>query len=114
MKKTFRILAVLMVALTLALSLSACKKATKEDVVGTWAGAWMSEGKRIGVGFVLKADGQYTKSVLTNGKVTSTTTGKWELKGNEVILHNKDKSTTHYEYKNGKLYNAGHELTRSK
>ena len=114
MKKRIRILAILMAALMLSMSLSACSKATKDDVVGTWAGAWKYEGKTIGVGFVLKSNGQYTKSVLTNGKVTSTTTGTWELDGNKVILHNKDKSMTEYKYKGGKLYNADHEFTKSK
>lgn len=112
MKRSLKTILVLLLALLMALSLTACVSGKK--LVGTWSGAWIYEGNTIACGFVLSENKSYAETTLKNGEVSSMNTGRWEVKGNKLILHHSESGITEYTYKGGKLYNNNHEFTKKK
>lgn len=86
---------------------------SEEDAVGTWSGTYTYNGNEFSVAFTLYNDGTYDKVIFKNGSLSSTETGDYEVKGNQVILYDSSSLTYHgtstrYNYKNGMLENNDH------
>ena len=93
MKKTFRILGMLLIAVFVAGSFSSCSKDDDEvedpfthdaKLVGTWEANYTEDGIQIKDTYVFKADGSYKETLVgSNGvdSLTYTYEGKWETDG---------------------------------
>ena len=101
--------------LVMVLSLAACgSKLASGDLIGIWSGSWEYDGKDINCSIEFDRDGTYANVVYQNNSVASKEKGTYTIDGNKVILYengNKGISTT-YQYKNGKLTNNGHNLSK--
>ena len=114
MKKTLCILA----AILMVISLVSCNSVSKEDLVGTWSGAWTYNGNVIAEGITFYSDGNYDMVMLKNDSVYKVQNGDYEIKGDKVLVYNGDSIVHHgewmeYTYKDGKLENNGHYLEKS-
>ncbi len=106
--KKLKIVVAIILALTFCLSMVACA-VSKEDVIGTWRGEWVYQGKNVVSIFTLNSDGTFNKITTRNGAISSIETGTYEIEGNEVSLYTTGEvGRTVYKYKGGCLYNADH------
>lgn len=110
--KNFKRFISIVFVLILCICLCACGS-DKKDIVGSWAGTWEFKGNQISCSIVLDENGEYSKTTLKNGVVSGSETGTWELKNEELHLHENGDllSSTVYYYKNGKVIHIGMEGT---
>lgn len=87
---------------------------SQDKLTGIWVGTWFYEGDQIKVGISFDNNGTYTELVYHNDEATGLEYGDYEIKGRKVECHDSlSKATTTYKYRNGKLTNNGHQLTKS-
>lgn len=116
--KMLRSILALILALGLLLSLAACggkKKDTPSgSFAGVWTGSWEYNGNSFTESITLSDDSTYTSVLYKNGEVYRSESGTYEYSDELLELHPQgiESQSTVYTYKNGKLVNNGHEMTR--
>lgn len=117
MKKSVKIISLVIVMSIVALFFVSCA-ASEKDIVGTWEGQWTYNGASYGKIIVIKSDGTYTSVMYKNGSFHEYEMGDWEIEGRNIILYDDDSITYHgtsttYKYKNGNLVNNNHTFKKS-
>lgn len=108
-----KIISILLLICTLTLCLASCG-VSKKDLVGTWRGEWEYNGNTFVSVIEIYDNETYTDKTYKNYNLVSPTieSGKYEIKGNTIILYKTDTKYTVYNYKDGQLENGGHYYAR--
>jgi|GEM_PF-3971957 hypothetical protein len=117
MKRKFCAILVSLIIASAVFSAIACgSKLTKETAVGTWRGELTFNVDKCSKTLLINADGSYSSETAAGNDERQYSSGSWEIKNGELYLYiNSDKDKIMiYEYKDGKLTQESHSLSKIK
>lgn len=103
----------LAIMLIITILLCGCGSLASGDLIGTWSGAYDWKGDQYNVSIQFERNGNYEEIMYKNNSLHSSEDGTYTIEGKTVVCHKgSDGGMVKYKYKNGKLENNDHYLSK--